>query len=135
MEVLSYKYAVLAHSLMALQSVQRPSVGRQTQATGSYCYIFFLTAHCSALPNPLVKFLVLQDRTPICVVIEIEMAAKLGHLMTRLHLARSQSTASASSPAGRIDVPSGHMAVYVGEARKRFVIPTTCLSHPTFVTC
>ncbi|GJN39817.1 hypothetical protein PR202_gb28960 [Eleusine coracana subsp. coracana] len=59
---------------------------------------------------------------------------KLGHLMTRLHLARSRSTASASSAAARSEVPRGHMAVYVGEARKRFVIPTTCLSHPTFVT-
>ncbi|GJN12573.1 hypothetical protein PR202_ga30859 [Eleusine coracana subsp. coracana] len=47
---------------------------------------------------------------------------------------RSRSTASASSPAGKIDVPKGHMAVYVGEARKRFVIPTMCLSHPTFLT-
>ncbi|KAK3122596.1 hypothetical protein QOZ80_8AG0615690 [Eleusine coracana subsp. coracana] len=60
------------------------------------------------------------------------MAGKLGQLMTRLHLARSRSTAS--SAATRSDVPRGHMAVYVGEARKRFVIPTTCLSHPTFVT-
>ncbi|GJN39818.1 hypothetical protein PR202_gb28961 [Eleusine coracana subsp. coracana] len=54
-------------------------------------------------------------------------AGKLGHLMTRLHLARSRSSASS-------DVPRGHMAVYVGEARKRFVIPTACLNHPTFVT-
>ncbi|XP_034601488.1 auxin-induced protein 15A [Setaria viridis] len=54
------------------------------------------------------------------------MAGKLGHLLTRLHLARSRS-----SPA---DVPRGHLAVYVGEGRKRLVVPTACLSHPAFVT-
>jgi SAUR family protein len=53
---------------------------------------------------------------------------KLGQLMTRLHLA------SSSRRGGGDDVPRGHMAVYVGEARKRFVVPTACLSHPTFVT-
>ncbi|GJN26638.1 hypothetical protein PR202_gb14587 [Eleusine coracana subsp. coracana] len=62
------------------------------------------------------------------------MAGKLGHLMTRVHLARSRSTASASSAATGSDMPRGHRAVYVGEARKRFVIPTTCLSHPMFIT-
>ncbi|CAN6463607.1 unnamed protein product [Victoria cruziana] len=29
-------------------------------------------------------------------------------------------------------VPKGHFAVYVGESRKRFVIPTSYLKHPTF---
>ena len=56
-------------------------------------------------------------------------AGKLGQLMTRLHLARSRSPASAAA-----DVPRGHLAVYVGEGRKRLVIPTACLSHPAFVT-
>lgn len=55
-------------------------------------------------------------------------AGKLGQqLMTRLHLARTRSSATA-------DVPRGHLAVYVGEGRKRLVIPTACLSHPAFVT-
>ncbi|GJN39813.1 hypothetical protein PR202_gb28956 [Eleusine coracana subsp. coracana] len=53
------------------------------------------------------------------------MAGELGHLMTRLHLARSRSTTSASSAATGSDMPRGHMA---------FVIPTTCLSHATFIT-
>ncbi|TVU43606.1 hypothetical protein EJB05_10090, partial [Eragrostis curvula] len=57
------------------------------------------------------------------------MAGKLGHLTTRLHLARRRP-----SPAAAADVPRGHMAVYIGEQRKRFVIPTACLNHPTFVT-
>jgi SAUR family protein len=61
--------------------------------------------------------------------LELEMAAgKLGQqLMTRLHLARTRPSATA-------DVPRGHLAVYVGEGRKRLVIPTACLSHPAFVT-
>jgi len=58
------------------------------------------------------------------------MAGKLGQLLTRLHLARSR----ASSPSAAADVPRGHLAVYVGEGRKRLVIPTACLSHPAFVT-
>ncbi|KAG0522280.1 hypothetical protein BDA96_07G023500 [Sorghum bicolor] len=59
------------------------------------------------------------------------MAGKLGQLMMRLHLARrSRSPSSSSVP----DVPRGYLAVYVGEGRKRLVIPTACLSHPAFVT-
>ena len=57
------------------------------------------------------------------------MAGKLGHLMTRLHLARSRPPSPSAA-----DVPRGHLAVYVGEGRKRLVIPTACLSHPAFVT-
>ncbi|KAG8046366.1 hypothetical protein GUJ93_ZPchr0008g13369 [Zizania palustris] len=53
------------------------------------------------------------------------MAGKLYQLMSRMHLARSRSTAA--------DVPRGHFAVYVGESRKRFVIPTAYLKHPSFV--
>ncbi|CAN6463609.1 unnamed protein product [Victoria cruziana] len=29
-------------------------------------------------------------------------------------------------------VPKGHFAVYVGESRKRFVVPTSYLKSPTF---
>ncbi|CAD6266425.1 unnamed protein product [Miscanthus lutarioriparius] len=54
------------------------------------------------------------------------MAGKLGHL---LDLVRSRSPSVAAA-----DVPRGHLAVYVGEGRKRLVIPTACLSHPAFVT-
>ncbi|TVU43605.1 hypothetical protein EJB05_10089, partial [Eragrostis curvula] len=86
------------------------------------------TAQCSSLVS--------EDRRPLACSFtkhrQREMAGKLGQLMTRLHLAsRSRSTAAAAT---RSDVPRGHMAVYVGEGRKRFVIPTACLSHPTFVT-
>ncbi|CAD6266435.1 unnamed protein product [Miscanthus lutarioriparius] len=49
--------------------------------------------------------------------------------MTRLHLARSRPPSPSAA-----DVPRGHLAVYVGEGRKRLVIPTACLSHPAFVT-
>ncbi|KAK7312265.1 hypothetical protein VNO77_36016 [Canavalia gladiata] len=33
---------------------------------------------------------------------------------------------------GFADVPKGHLAVYVGENYKRFVIPISYLSHPLF---
>ncbi|PAN33392.1 hypothetical protein PAHAL_6G017300 [Panicum hallii] len=45
---------------------------------------------------------------------------KLQQLMARLHLARG-------------GVPRGHFAVYVGEARARFVVPTAILKQPSFV--
>lgn len=54
------------------------------------------------------------------------MGGKLQQLMSRLHLARH-------SCGGARDVPRGHFAVYVGEARTRFVIPTAYLKHPAFV--
>jgi len=46
---------------------------------------------------------------------------KLQQLMARLHLV------------GRGGVPRGHFAVYVGEARARFVVPTAILKQPSFV--
>jgi SAUR family protein len=54
------------------------------------------------------------------------MAGKLYQLMSRLHMARSRSSSAA-------DVPRGHFAVYVGEQRKRFVIPTAYLRNPSFL--
>ncbi|XP_006659774.2 auxin-induced protein 15A-like [Oryza brachyantha] len=58
------------------------------------------------------------------------MAGKLYQLMSRMHMASSRSSSSSAAAA---DVPRGHLAVYVGERRKRFVIPTACLKHPSFV--
>nr|CAB3479803.1 unnamed protein product [Digitaria exilis] len=43
-------------------------------------------------------------------------------LMARLHL-----------PRGSGGVPRGHFAVYVGEDRARFVVPTAYLKQPSFV--
>ncbi|KAL2349200.1 hypothetical protein Fmac_003200 [Flemingia macrophylla] len=31
-----------------------------------------------------------------------------------------------------VEVPKGYLAVYVGEKMKRFVIPISCLNHPSF---
>lgn len=30
------------------------------------------------------------------------------------------------------DVPKGHFVVYIGERRSRYIIPISCLDHPTF---
>ncbi|CAO2210305.1 unnamed protein product [Urochloa humidicola] len=52
---------------------------------------------------------------------------KLQQLMARLHLARRQQQQQGG-------VPRGHFAVYVGEARARFVVPTAYLKQPAFVS-
>ncbi|KAG0472738.1 hypothetical protein HPP92_014163 [Vanilla planifolia] len=31
-----------------------------------------------------------------------------------------------------VDVPKGHFAVYVGEKRRRFIVPISLLTHPDF---
>ncbi|KAL0422856.1 UNVERIFIED_CONTAM: Indole-3-acetic acid-induced protein ARG7 [Sesamum latifolium] len=47
-------------------------------------------------------------------------------------LRRSLSSERRSTSSG-VDVPKGHLAVYVGEReRKRFVIPVSYLNHPSF---
>jgi SAUR family protein len=51
---------------------------------------------------------------------------KLQQLMARLHLV-------ARGGGVPVPVPRGHFAVYVGEARARFVVPTAILKQPSFV--
>ncbi|KAM0840484.1 hypothetical protein ACQ4PT_059658 [Festuca glaucescens] len=55
------------------------------------------------------------------------MGGKLQQLMSRLHLAKG------GGGRGGAAVPRGHFAVYVGESRARFVVPTAYLRHPAFV--
>ncbi|OAY82335.1 Auxin-induced protein 10A5 [Ananas comosus] len=59
------------------------------------------------------------------------MGIKLQQLISRLHPAVIRS----HSASAKADVPKGHFAVYVdGERRKRFVVPTSYLKHPSFQT-
>eukprot|EP01018_Ginkgo_biloba_P019961 Gb_12165 [translate_table: standard] len=44
----------------------------------------------------------------------------------------SDGSASGRSCCLFTDVPKGHLPVYVGNARSRFIIPTTYLNHPLF---
>ncbi|KAI4376089.1 hypothetical protein MLD38_013883 [Melastoma candidum] len=43
-----------------------------------------------------------------------------------------QRTLSSKISAGKCNIPKGHFAVYVGEARKRYVIPLWYLKDPLF---
>ncbi|KAL1362033.1 hypothetical protein HN51_010326 [Arachis hypogaea] len=50
----------------------------------------------------------------------------------RLPVIRRTSSFSASQAASKsVEVPKGHLAVYVGEKQKRFVIPISYLNQPS----
>ncbi|KAL4327236.1 hypothetical protein AHAS_Ahas13G0079900 [Arachis hypogaea] len=50
----------------------------------------------------------------------------------RLPVIRRTSSFSASQAASKsVEVPKGHLAVYVGEKQKRFVIPVSYLNQPS----
>ncbi|KAF4381376.1 hypothetical protein G4B88_029731 [Cannabis sativa] len=56
-----------------------------------------------------------------------------GVVTTKKFLRRSLSSNSSKTTSSAVDVPKGHLAVYVGERqKKRFVIPVSILSHSLF---
>ncbi|MQL97101.1 hypothetical protein Taro_029783 [Colocasia esculenta] len=57
------------------------------------------------------------------------MGVRLLHFISRLHLA---GTLHRSSTMAADHVPKGHLAVYVGENQRRFVIPLSYLKHASF---
>ncbi|XP_031476227.1 protein SMALL AUXIN UP-REGULATED RNA 51-like [Nymphaea colorata] len=58
------------------------------------------------------------------------MAVRLPQLVLAKKVLKRALSASRSSSG--IDIRKGHFAVYVGEGRRRFVIPTSYLKSPTF---
>ncbi|KAL1324300.1 hypothetical protein HN51_034462 [Arachis hypogaea] len=56
---------------------------------------------------------------------------RIAHATQKLQRTLSQRIKMASA-ANIADVPKGHLAVYVGENHKRFVIPISYLSQPLF---
>ncbi|KQJ94892.1 auxin-induced protein X15 [Brachypodium distachyon] len=64
-------------------------------------------------------------------------AVKLYQLLTgrkkRSISSSSRPSSSSPAPVAGVNVPRGHFAVYVGERRTRFVVPTACLRRPAFV--
>ncbi|MQL97102.1 hypothetical protein Taro_029780 [Colocasia esculenta] len=54
------------------------------------------------------------------------MGFGIQHFAWRPHLLRHRSSSMAT------DVPKGHLAVYVGESQRRFVIPLSYLKHASF---
>ncbi|KAF7144176.1 hypothetical protein RHSIM_Rhsim05G0065600 [Rhododendron simsii] len=62
------------------------------------------------------------------------MAIRMPRIMhAKQVLRRSLLTAANKAASSAADVPKGHFAVYVGEGKKkRFVIPISYLSNPSF---
>ncbi|KAE9616472.1 putative small auxin-up RNA [Lupinus albus] len=54
---------------------------------------------------------------------------RIAHATQKLQRSLSQRIRMASAI---VNVPKGHLAVYVGENHKRFVIPISYLNHPLF---
>nr|KYP68294.1 Auxin-induced protein X10A [Cajanus cajan] len=50
----------------------------------------------------------------------------------RLPSIKRASFAANQASSKAVEVPKGYLAVYVGEKMKRFVIPISCLTHPSF---
>ncbi|XP_031475396.1 auxin-induced protein 15A-like [Nymphaea colorata] len=59
----------------------------------------------------------------------------MGIRLPQLVLAKKaiQRTLSSSRSSVAADTPKGHFAVYVGESRRRFVVPTSYLKNPIFL--
>ncbi|KAF6139147.1 hypothetical protein GIB67_002409 [Kingdonia uniflora] len=56
--------------------------------------------------------------------LQAKQILRLQSLLTRNRLSRVTTA---------LDVPKGHLAVYVGEnEKKRFIVPVSYLSHPSF---
>ncbi|KAL8556254.1 hypothetical protein ACS0TY_003891 [Phlomoides rotata] len=53
--------------------------------------------------------------------------------MTIRHILRRSLSGERRSSSSGVDVPKGHLAVYIEEnEKKRFVIPVSYLNHPSF---
>ncbi|CAJ1933675.1 unnamed protein product [Sphenostylis stenocarpa] len=50
----------------------------------------------------------------------------------RLPTIRRASVMASQAASKSVEVPKGYLAVYVGEKRKRFVIPLSYLNQPSF---
>jgi SAUR family protein len=62
------------------------------------------------------------------------MAIRLPGIITNAKNILRQSNSSAKKAASSfVDVPKGHLAIYVGESqKKRFVVPVSLLNQPSF---
>ena len=50
----------------------------------------------------------------------------------RLPVIRRSSSSASQSSSKQVEVPKGHLAVYVGEKMRRFMIPVSFLNEPLF---
>ncbi|AES71919.1 putative small auxin-up RNA [Medicago truncatula] len=50
----------------------------------------------------------------------------------RLPVIRRSSLSASQSSSKQVEVPKGHLAVYVGEKMRRFMIPVSFLNEPLF---
>lgn len=55
------------------------------------------------------------------------MAIRYPEMVSAKHMLRRVLSSTENA-----DVPRGHLAVYVGEKKKRFVLQVSCLNHPSF---
>lgn len=85
---------------------------------------------------PALKLVSSSVNIYIYIVWGVKMGIQLGggiaQAKEKLRRTLSPRNGSMGSSHNQVDVPKGHLAVYVGETHKRFVIPISYLNHPLF---
>ncbi|XP_062152639.1 auxin-responsive protein SAUR23-like [Alnus glutinosa] len=61
------------------------------------------------------------------------MAIRLPGVINAKNILRQSNTFAKKAASSFMDVPKGHLAIYVGESeKKRFVVPVSLLNQPSF---
>jgi len=106
----------------------------------SSMYIYTYTYHSIAKPSPHVlcsQILLLSFSLFICDLRnlsgQIAMAIRLPGVINAKNILRQSNTFAKKAASSFMDVPKGHLAIYVGESeKKRFVVPVSLLNQPSF---
>ncbi|CAK9320179.1 unnamed protein product [Citrullus colocynthis] len=81
------------------------------------------------LGKKMVSFKKLAKKVKVRVGTESEPSHNECLLTDRLELTEDHDS---QSPSSSTSTPTGSFAIYVGDERQRFVVPTSFLSHPLF---
>jgi SAUR family protein len=102
--------------------------------------IYTYTYHSISKPRPLTSC-ALKSFTFFSLFIcdlhqlsgQIAMAIRLPGVINAKNILRISNSFAKRAASRFMDVPKGHLAIYIGESeKKRFVVPVSLLNHPSF---